>query len=118
MAPHFRNTISHIPNSSRLGISHTLIILFRKVLVTFNAKLKIITNFLRRANGRELKHEYEYHLILDKSISHGTVDRVGPGLTELHNVTVGVSIISPCTPPHVVQAMQIDVFVGSVADSA
>ncbi|KAH9046653.1 serine palmitoyltransferase [Lactarius hengduanensis] len=34
----------------------------------------------------ELKHKYKYRLILDESISFGTVGRTGRGLTELYNV--------------------------------
>ena len=70
-----------------------------------------------RTYGRDLKHEYCYRLILDESISFGTVDLAGRGLTELHNVPVYVSIISPCTSLDVAQAMQIDVSVRLVADS-
>ncbi|KAH8979537.1 serine palmitoyltransferase [Lactarius hatsudake] len=36
----------------------------------------------------ELKHKYKYRLILDESISFGTVGRTGRGLTELYNVPV------------------------------
>ncbi|KAH8988171.1 serine palmitoyltransferase [Lactarius hatsudake] len=45
-----------------------------------------------------LKHKYKYRLILDESISFGTVGRTGRGLTELYNAT------------------QIDMIVGSVAN--
>ncbi|KAH8983453.1 serine palmitoyltransferase [Lactarius akahatsu] len=48
----------------------------------------------------ELKHKYKYRLILDESISFGTVGRTGRGLTELYNVP----------------ATQIDMIVGSVAN--
>ncbi|KAH9029593.1 pyridoxal phosphate-dependent transferase [Lactarius pseudohatsudake] len=34
----------------------------------------------------ELKHKYKYRLLLDESISFGTVGRTGRGLTELYNV--------------------------------
>ncbi|KAH9034376.1 pyridoxal phosphate-dependent transferase [Lactarius deliciosus] len=47
----------------------------------------------------ELKHKYKYRLILDESISFGTVGRTGRGLTELYNVP----------------ATQIDMIIGSVA---
>ncbi len=36
----------------------------------------------------ELKLKYKYRLILDESISFGTVGRTGRGLTELYNVPV------------------------------
>ncbi|KAI9439806.1 serine palmitoyltransferase [Lactarius indigo] len=49
----------------------------------------------------ELKHKYKYRLILDESISFGTVGRTGRGLTELYNVP----------------ATQIDMIIGSVANS-
>ncbi|KAH8976907.1 pyridoxal phosphate-dependent transferase [Lactarius hatsudake] len=45
----------------------------------------------------ELKHKYKYRLILDESISFGTVGRTGRGLTELYNVP----------------ATQIDMIIGS-----
>ncbi|KAH9052200.1 serine palmitoyltransferase [Lactarius vividus] len=48
----------------------------------------------------ELKNKYKYRLILDESISFGTVGRTGRGLTELYNVP----------------ATQIDMIVGSVAN--
>ncbi|KAH7926924.1 PLP-dependent transferase [Leucogyrophana mollusca] len=48
----------------------------------------------------ELKFKYKYRLILDESISFGTVGRTGRGLTELYNVP----------------ASQIDMLVGSVAN--
>lgn len=48
----------------------------------------------------ELKHKYKYRLILDESISFGSVGRTGRGLTELYNVP----------------ASQIDILVGSVAN--
>ncbi|KAI0293636.1 serine palmitoyltransferase [Multifurca ochricompacta] len=48
----------------------------------------------------ELKHKYKYRLILDESISFGTVGRTGRGLTELYNVP----------------ATQIDLLLGSVAN--
>ncbi|KAH8988180.1 serine palmitoyltransferase [Lactarius hatsudake] len=47
----------------------------------------------------ELKHKYKYRLILDESISFGTVGRTGRGLTKLYNVP----------------ATQIDMIIGSVA---
>jgi serine palmitoyltransferase len=37
----------------------------------------------------ELKLKYKYRLILDESISFGTMGRTGRGLTELYNVPVG-----------------------------
>ncbi|KAI6038663.1 serine palmitoyltransferase [Pisolithus marmoratus] len=46
----------------------------------------------------ELKHKYKYRLILDESISFGSVGRTGRGLTELYNVP----------------ASQVDMLVGSV----
>ncbi|KAH8977004.1 serine palmitoyltransferase [Lactarius hatsudake] len=49
----------------------------------------------------ELKHKYKYRLILDESISFGTVGRTGRGLTELYNVL----------------ATQIDMIIGSVANT-
>ncbi|KAH8980688.1 serine palmitoyltransferase [Lactarius akahatsu] len=49
----------------------------------------------------ELKHKYKYRLILDESISFGTVGRTGRGLTELYNVP----------------ATQIDMIIGSVANT-
>jgi len=48
----------------------------------------------------ELKHKYKYRLILDESISFGTVGRTGRSLTELYNVL----------------ATQIDMLIGSVAN--
>ncbi|KAL4072261.1 serine palmitoyltransferase [Scleroderma citrinum] len=48
----------------------------------------------------ELKHKYKYRLVLDESISFGSVGRTGRGLTELYNVP----------------ASQIDMLVGSVAN--
>ncbi|KAH9060278.1 serine palmitoyltransferase [Lactarius vividus] len=48
----------------------------------------------------ELKHKYKYRLILDESISFGTVGRTGRGLTELYNVP----------------ATQIDMIVGSLVN--
>ncbi|KAH9015379.1 hypothetical protein EDB84DRAFT_1526787, partial [Lactarius hengduanensis] len=48
----------------------------------------------------ELKHKHRYRLILDESISFGTVGRTGHGLTELYNVP----------------ATRIDMIVGSVAN--
>jgi len=48
----------------------------------------------------ELKLKYKYRLILDESISFGTVGRTGRGLTELYNVP----------------ATQIDMLIGSVAN--
>lgn len=49
----------------------------------------------------ELKYKYKYRLILDESISFGTVGRTGRGLTELYNVP----------------ATQVDMLVGSVANT-
>ncbi|KAH9032096.1 serine palmitoyltransferase [Lactarius hengduanensis] len=49
----------------------------------------------------ELKDKYKYCLILDESVSSGTVGRTGRGLTELYNV--------PTT--------QIDMIIGSVANT-
>ncbi|KAK7683653.1 hypothetical protein QCA50_013029 [Cerrena zonata] len=48
----------------------------------------------------ELKFKYKYRLILDESISFGSVGRTGRGLTELYNVP----------------ASQVDMLVGSVAN--
>ncbi|OAX37337.1 PLP-dependent transferase [Rhizopogon vinicolor AM-OR11-026] len=48
----------------------------------------------------ELKLKYKYRIILDESISFGTMGRTGRGLTELYNVP----------------ASQIDMLVGSVAN--
>ncbi|KAH9032102.1 serine palmitoyltransferase [Lactarius hengduanensis] len=48
----------------------------------------------------ELKHKYKYRLILDESISFGTVGRTGRGLTELYNIP----------------ATEIDMIVGSLAN--
>ncbi|KAI0786994.1 serine palmitoyltransferase [Abortiporus biennis] len=48
----------------------------------------------------ELKQKYKYRLILDESVSFGSVGRTGRGLTELYNVP----------------ATQIDMLVGSVAN--
>ncbi|KAI0073607.1 serine palmitoyltransferase [Panus rudis PR-1116 ss-1] len=48
----------------------------------------------------ELKYKYKYRLILDESISFGSVGRTGRGLTELYNVP----------------ASQIDMLVGSAAN--
>ncbi|KAF8477736.1 serine palmitoyltransferase [Russula ochroleuca] len=48
----------------------------------------------------ELKHKYKYRLVLDESVSFGTVGRTGRGLTELYNVP----------------ATQIDMLLGSVAN--
>ena len=36
----------------------------------------------------ELKKKYKYRLILDESVSFGSVGRTGRGLTELYNVPV------------------------------
>ena len=44
-------------------------------LLTFNLKV-------------ELKLKYKYRLILDESVSFGSVGRTGRGLTELYNVQV------------------------------
>jgi len=49
----------------------------------------------------ELKEKYKYRLILDESFSFGAVGRTGRGLTELYNVP----------------ASQVDMLVGSVANS-
>ncbi|KAH8977845.1 serine palmitoyltransferase [Lactarius hatsudake] len=49
----------------------------------------------------ELKHKYKYRLILDESISFGTVGRTGRGLTELYNIP----------------ATQIDMIIGSIANT-
>ncbi|KAH9034364.1 serine palmitoyltransferase [Lactarius deliciosus] len=49
----------------------------------------------------ELKHKYKYRLILDESISFGTVGRTGRGLTRLYNVP----------------ATQIDMIIGSIANT-
>ena len=38
----------------------------------------------------ELKLKYKYRLILDESVSFGSVGRTGRGLTELYNVPVSV----------------------------
>ncbi|KDQ56574.1 hypothetical protein JAAARDRAFT_131811 [Jaapia argillacea MUCL 33604] len=48
----------------------------------------------------ELKYKFKYRLILDESISFGTVGRTGRGLTELYNVP----------------ASQIDMLVGSISN--
>lgn len=48
----------------------------------------------------ELKSKYKYRLILDESVSFGSVGRTGRGLTELYNVP----------------ASQVDMLVGSVAN--
>ncbi|KAI0089431.1 serine palmitoyltransferase [Irpex rosettiformis] len=48
----------------------------------------------------ELKHKYKYRLILDESVSFGSVGRTGRGLTELYNVP----------------ASQVDMLVGSLAN--
>ncbi|KAI0062481.1 serine palmitoyltransferase [Artomyces pyxidatus] len=48
----------------------------------------------------ELKYKYKYRLVLDESISFGTVGRTGRGLTELYNVP----------------ASQVDMLIGSVAN--
>ncbi|KAL0945937.1 hypothetical protein HGRIS_012216 [Hohenbuehelia grisea] len=49
----------------------------------------------------ELKNKYKYRLILDESMSFGTVGRTGRGLTELYNVP----------------ATKVDMIVGSVANA-
>ncbi|KAH9929966.1 serine palmitoyltransferase [Amylocystis lapponica] len=49
----------------------------------------------------ELKLKYKYRLILDESVSFGSVGRTGRGLTELYNVP----------------ASQVDMLVGSVANA-
>lgn len=36
----------------------------------------------------ELKKKFKYRLILDESVSFGSVGRTGRGLTELYNVAV------------------------------
>ena len=41
----------------------------------------------------ELKHKYKYRLVLDESISFGTVGRTGRGLTELYNVPVCLHLV-------------------------
>lgn len=38
----------------------------------------------------ELKLKYKYRLILDESVSFGSVGRTGRGLTELYNVPVRI----------------------------
>ncbi|KAI0703052.1 serine palmitoyltransferase [Cytidiella melzeri] len=48
----------------------------------------------------ELKYKYKYRLILDESVSFGSVGRTGRGLTELYNVP----------------ALQVDMLVGSLAN--
>ena len=40
----------------------------------------------------ELKKKYKYRLILDESVSFGSVGRTGRGLTELYNVPVSCDI--------------------------
>ncbi|KAH9164267.1 pyridoxal phosphate-dependent transferase [Lactarius sanguifluus] len=50
----------------------------------------------------ELKHKYKYRLILDESVSFGTVGRTGRGLTELYNIP----------------ATRIDMIVGPVANGS
>ena len=42
----------------------------------------------------ELKLKYKYRLILDESISFGSVGRTGRGLTELYNVPVSTLLLS------------------------
>ncbi|TFY83161.1 hypothetical protein EWM64_g853 [Hericium alpestre] len=49
----------------------------------------------------ELKEKYKYRLILDESVSFGTVGRTGRGLTELYNVP----------------ATKVDMLVGSVSNT-
>lgn len=41
----------------------------------------------------ELKQKYKYRLILDESVSFGSVGRTGRGLTELYNVPVCASVL-------------------------
>ncbi|OCH86695.1 serine palmitoyltransferase [Obba rivulosa] len=48
----------------------------------------------------ELKEKYKYRLILDESVSFGSIGRTGRGLTELYNVP----------------ASQVDMLVGSIAN--
>lgn len=36
----------------------------------------------------ELKNRYKYRLVLDESVSFGSMGRTGRGLTELYNVPV------------------------------
>ena len=43
----------------------------------------------------ELKQKYKYRLILDESVSFGSVGRTGRGLTELYNVPVCTSVLCP-----------------------
>ena len=69
----------------------------------------------------ELKLKYKYRLILDESISFGTVGRTGRGLTELYNVPVRVlfdpsTALVPLFKLSIVQATQIDMLLGSVAN--
>ena len=58
---------------------------------------KLVCLFLRGLSSTitnitqvELKFKYKYRLILDESISFGSIGRTGRGLTELYNVDVGV----------------------------
>jgi len=48
----------------------------------------------------ELKLKYKYRLILDESISFGTVGRTGRGLTELYNVPVCLAPVLFSDPTH------------------
>ncbi|TFK52851.1 serine palmitoyltransferase [Heliocybe sulcata] len=88
-------------------------------------KMFIVTEGIFEKDGQmvdlpkliELKYKYKYRLILDESISFGSVGRTGRGLTELFNVPVGVDRSAKQSPSHwEPQASQVDMLIGSVAN--
>jgi len=58
-----------------------------KLVGSFDLPVRHIS--LKFGSQIELKLKYKYRLILDESISFGTMGRTGRGLTELYNVPVG-----------------------------
>ena len=62
--------------------------LCRICLSWFVVSQSCIDNHVDSNTQVELKLKYKYRLILDESISFGSVGRTGRGLTELYNVPV------------------------------
>lgn len=62
-------------------------------LVGFFIPIYLVSCSLKFVLQVELKLKYKYRLILDESISFGTMGRTGRGLTELYNVPVGWLLI-------------------------
>ena len=50
--------------------------------------LQSLSSTMANITQVELKFKYKYRLILDESISFGSIGRTGRGLTELYNVDV------------------------------